>query len=119
MERDPNTRITVGVGIGKHAAEVRPVLLVNGDDPLVIESTGLNELEAALLVDGYVDGLCAGEAMTQEMISSFLNDPPAIAGMDIAVGLSAAHQKLRERGVLGGLRLAAEGYWFDAEVPTT
>ena len=112
MERDPAKRITA-FGIGVQNGEVRAVLLVNDADRLVIASNGLNHEQAELLCDGYVDGLRESAELPAHMIDAFLNDPGAIESLEVPLDRSPADRELFKRGAIGGLRLAAAGYWID------
>jgi hypothetical protein len=112
MERDPAKRITA-FGIGVLNGEVRAVLLVNDADPLVVVSNGLNHDQAELLCDGYVDGLRESAGLPVDMIEAFLNDPIAIAALEVPLDRNPADRELFKQGAIGGLRLAAAGYWID------
>ena len=112
MERDPDKRITA-FGIGVHGGEVRAVLLVNDADPLVVVSNGLNHDQAELLCDGYVDALRESAGLPADMIDAVLNDPEAFAAPQVPLDKSPADRELFKQGAIGGLRLAAAGYWID------
>ena len=115
--RDPDKRITA-FGIAIHQGEVRPVLLVNGGGKLVIASEGLNHEQAELLCDGYVDGLRESADLPMRLIDAFLDDPEAIAALEVPLDSSVADKELFKQGAIGGLRLATAGYWLDVEETT-
>ena len=112
INRDPDKRITA-FGIAVHEGEVRPVLLVNDGARLVIASKGLSHEQAELLCDGYVDGLRESAELSVRLIDAFLEDPDAIASLDVPMDRSAADKELFKQGAIGGLRLATAGYWLD------
>jgi hypothetical protein len=116
MQRDPKKRIT-DVGIGIHQGEVKAILLVNHDAPLVIESRGLNPEQAELLLEGCVDGLRGSEQLPRRILTTFLSDPAAIAALEVPLDISPADRELFKRGAIGGLGLAADGYWLDVAEP--
>ena len=96
---------------------MRPVLLVNGGAPLIVEHEGLTEAQAVLVIDGYVDGLRNGGDLSQAVIQALLRDPLAVTGMEAPCAMSTSDLRLFKLGALGGLSLAAHGYWMDkAEV---
>src|SRR5262245_57222643 len=112
MHRDPKKRIT-DFGVGVHKGEVRAILLINHHAPLVIESRGLNQQQAELVVEGYVDGLRGSEQLPRRILITFLSDPTAMAALEVPLDISPADRELFKRGAIGGLGLAADGYWLD------
>ena len=110
--RDPSKQITA-VAIDIRRGKVRPVLFVNGDTPLIIEHDGLTEAQAVLVIDGYVDGLRSGSDLDEELIEAFLEDPRAVHRLETPFAMSASDVDLFKLGALGGLSLAARGYWMD------
>ncbi|HZM44853.1 MAG TPA: hypothetical protein VFC14_08485 [Burkholderiales bacterium] len=121
MGRDPAKRITA-FGIGIHRGEIRAVLLINDRDRLVVPSVGLNHEEAELLCDGFVDALRESTDLDASMIDAFLDDPEAIEALAVPLDASPAKRELFKQGAIGGLRLAADGYWldvYDASEPRT
>ena len=111
MRRDPSKEITA-VGIGTHRGKVRPVLLVNGSEPLIVEHDGLTEAEAVVVIDGYVDGLRSGGGLKRDVIEAFLRDPLAVTVLETPFAMSISDVRLFRLGALGGLSLAAQGYWM-------
>jgi hypothetical protein len=114
MGRDPAKKIT-GVATGRHEGEIRVVLLIDNGLPLIIESTGLSQDQAELLAGAYFEGLQASEGLTAETIHALLDDPEAVAALESPTELNSVNRELFRRGALGGLRLAAAGYWVDTE----
>src|SRR5262245_32603462 len=106
MERDPKKRIT-GVGTGIHKGEIRVILIVNGLEPLVILSTGLDLRQAELVLSGYADGLQGSTDLTTDMITAFLNDPWAVEALQVPLDheVEPADRELFKRAALGGLKL--------------
>jgi len=112
MARDPRKRIT-GVGVGMHRGKFHLILLLSEDDRLIIASNGLNEEQARLVCDGFVDGLRESSGLTEDMLTTFLEDPRAIAALQIPGDMSLAERELFKRGALGGMSVAAAGFWLD------
>jgi hypothetical protein len=110
--RDPAKRI-IAFGVALHEGELRPVLLVNNGSKLIIASHGLSREQAGILCDGYVDGLRESEDLSEDLINAFLNDPEAMAALDVPLDRSVADKELFKQGTIGGLNLATAGYWLD------
>jgi hypothetical protein len=116
MKRDPSKKITAFC-VGLHDGEVRPILLVNDIDRLVVASNGLSQEQAELLCDGYVDGLRESTELPVSLIAAFLDDAEAIAALEVPLDGDPAERELFKQGTIGGLRLAAAGYWIDVGEP--
>ena len=115
--RDPRKRITA-FGVGVHQGKICAVLVVDDATALIIGSLGgLSHDQAELLCDGYIDGLRESSDIPGPMIDAFLEDPDAIAALEVPLPLSPADRELFKQGAIGGLRLATAGYWTDVEVP--
>ena len=112
---DSHKRIT-GFGCVPHVeGGFKVALIINDEDTLTVESESLSDDQAELFADGYVDGLRASETLTADQIESFVDDPAAIAAMDVPPDVAAADRELFTRGAVGGLKLGAEGYWLDVD----
>src|SRR5262249_26203909 len=102
---------------GIHKGEIKAILLVNHDAPLVIESRGLSSQQAELVLEGCVDGLKGSERLPRRILITFLSDPTAIAALEVPLDISDADRELFKRGAIGGLGLGADGYWLDVAEP--
>ena len=110
--RDPTKQI-IAFGVALHEGELRPVLVMNNGSKLVIASYGLSREQAGILCDGYVDGLRESEDLSEYLINAFLDDPEAIAALDVP---GVADKELFKQGAIGGLNLATAGYWLDLSI---
>lgn len=107
LPRDPAKQVK-GVAIGLHQGEQRVVLLLDGDDLLVVETRGLTRTQAEMLGEGYVDGLRAAGSGLGDSFDDEELEVEVVPG-----NLTPGERMLVERGSWGGLDLAAQGYWIE------
>ena len=111
MKQDPSKEVT-NIRVEPHQGELR-VVLEMGEEMLFIETPRLNAEQAGIVGSGYIDGFTTGGGLSAEMIMVLVNDPQEIAALFVPLDIRLADRRLFKRGVVGALRLAAEGYWLD------
>jgi len=110
--RDPAKRIT-GIVTGRYAGAFRVLLIVDDHGVVVADGEAANRTQAELLANGYMDGFEASEGVPPELLAALLVDSQVLADLEFPAEMSAVNRELLRSGALGGLRLAAEGYWVN------
>ena len=112
MNRDPAKRIT-GFATGRYAGAYRVLLIVDDHGVVVADGEMPDRSQAELLANGYMDGLEGSEGIPPELLASLLVDAQMLADLEFPAEMSVVSRELLRHGALGGLRLAAQGYWVD------
>src|SRR5262245_13135938 len=118
MNRDPSKRIT-RIATGRYAGMFRVLLILEDQGVVVADGEAADRGQAELLANGYMDGFEGSEGIPPELLATLVGDPQILADLEYPAELSTMNRELLRSGALGGLKLAAQGYWLDHEVDAT
>ena len=112
MNRDPAKRIT-GIATGRYAGTFRVLLILDDHGVVVADGEAADRTQAELLANGYMDGFDGSEGVPPDLLAELVIDPKILVDLQYPAEMSAVNRELLRCGALGGLRLAAQGYWVD------
>jgi hypothetical protein len=112
MNRDPAKRIT-GIATGRYAGAFRVLLIVDDQGLVLADGEAPDRTQAEMLANGYMDGFEGSEEIPPELLAGLVVDSQILADLEFPAEISLVNRELLRFGALGGLRLAAQGYWVD------